>query len=166
MKTKAFTLVEVLIVVAILGILAAIIVPQYSHSAILAREAAAKDILQTMRGQIEFYKMQHNGVAPGYMGAMQAPLSILANQFVGTSAINGAAAGSKVPSYPYVYGPYVNKLPVNPFNDLATFTYVPAGVEFEDAADGDDGWLYNKETGDIRLNQTGEDSHGVNYCEY
>ena len=55
---KAFTLIEILIVVVILGILAAVVVPQFTNAAEDANDAAVRTQLQTLRGQIELYRMQ------------------------------------------------------------------------------------------------------------
>jgi len=58
MKAKSgFTLVEILIVVVILGILAAIVIPQFTDASTEAKESALKSDLQTMRSQIELYKI-------------------------------------------------------------------------------------------------------------
>ncbi len=62
----AFTLVEILIVVAILGILAAIVLPTFQDHVQQARESAAKDNLRILRNAIEVYAAQHNDVPPGY----------------------------------------------------------------------------------------------------
>jgi type II secretion system protein G len=66
---RAFTLIEILIVVVILGILAAVVVPQFTNAADDANDAAVRSQLQTLRGQIELYRAQqasdpdfiHNG---------------------------------------------------------------------------------------------------------
>lgn len=57
---RAFTLIEILIVVVILGILAAVVVPQFTNAADDANEAAVRTQLQTLRGQIELYRAQQN----------------------------------------------------------------------------------------------------------
>lgn len=55
---KAFTLIEILIVVVILGILAAIVIPQFTDASDQANVASMKSQLQTMRSQIELYRIQ------------------------------------------------------------------------------------------------------------
>ena len=55
---KAFTLIEILIVVVILGILAAVVVPQFTNASEDANDAAVRTQLQTLRGQIELYRAQ------------------------------------------------------------------------------------------------------------
>jgi prepilin-type N-terminal cleavage/methylation domain-containing protein len=65
-KKHAFTLVEILIVVAILGILAAVVVPTFQSHVHLAKESAAKDNLRILRNAIDLYASQHNDAPPGY----------------------------------------------------------------------------------------------------
>ena len=55
---NAFTLIEILIVVVILGILAAVVIPQFSNAADSANEATVKTQLQTLRSQIELYRAE------------------------------------------------------------------------------------------------------------
>ncbi len=50
---KGFTLIEILIVVVILGILAAVVIPQFNSAAAESREAAAGSNLATVRQAIE-----------------------------------------------------------------------------------------------------------------
>ena len=50
---QAFTLIEILIVVVILGILAAMVIPQFVDVTDKAHEANVKAQLQTVRAQIE-----------------------------------------------------------------------------------------------------------------
>src|SRR6202012_2734477 len=61
---KGFTLIEILIVVIILGILAAIVIPQFSNASTSAKSSNLASQLQTLRSQIQLYKLQHNDVIP------------------------------------------------------------------------------------------------------
>lgn len=60
----AFTLIEILIVVIILGILAAIVVPQFSTATGDARAGNLKAQLSSIQNQIELYAAQRNGAYP------------------------------------------------------------------------------------------------------
>ena len=60
---KGFTLIEILTVVVILGILAAIVVPQFTNAADDASISSARTQLQSMRSQIELFYSQ-NGAYP------------------------------------------------------------------------------------------------------
>jgi prepilin-type N-terminal cleavage/methylation domain-containing protein len=167
MKKHGFTLIELMIVVAILGILAAIVLPQVQGHTVQAKEAAVQDSLHTVRTQIQLYKMQHNGLAPGYINTAQAMPTQFMYQLTGTSAMTGLAVASKVPSATYPFGPYIMAMPVNPYNNLSTVKMVPAATtDFAAAADNSTGWLYQKETTTFRLNKSGTDSKGVLYVNY
>ncbi len=134
-RNKAFTLVEILIVVIILGILAAIVIPQFTEASSDARESALSSDLQTVRSQLELYKVQHLDKYPDDGGADGATF---VNRLTSKTKQDGTvdAGGS--------YGPYLQTFPTNPFNDLAT-------VEIE-AGDGNlgggsHGWHFNSTTG-------------------
>ena len=63
-----FTLIEILTVVLILGILAALIVPNLTGFMSDATTSAAKSQLAAVRGQIEMYKLRHGGIVPNASG--------------------------------------------------------------------------------------------------
>lgn len=63
-RRRAFTLVEILIVVVILGILAAIVIPQFTNASEEASSASLKSQLQTVRSQIELFRVKNLGVLP------------------------------------------------------------------------------------------------------
>lgn len=65
-RNRAFTLVEILIVVVILGILAAIVVPQFTNAANDARGGNLTTQLQTLNNQTELFAARNNGEYPDF----------------------------------------------------------------------------------------------------
>ena len=137
MRAKGFTLVEILIVVVILGILAAIVIPQFTSASTEAKESALVSDLQAVRSQIELYKIQHNDNLPGTIPA-GAVVDFVTSM---TSKTNQDGVVGTDPALGFRYGPYMQSLPTNPFNDLNT-------VELDGTA-GDDsaGWNFVTATG-------------------
>ena len=70
-RKSGFTLVEILIVVIILGILAAIVIPQFTNASQDARKNSLSSQLQTIRSQIELYKLQHQDKLPDMVASWQ-----------------------------------------------------------------------------------------------
>ena len=147
---KAFTLVEVLIAVAILGILAAIVVPRLQGHITEAREAAAKDTLRIVRNAIELYTAQHDGVPPGY--PQNDP-----TQTPGWTAFWGQMVRD---------GKYIPKLPENPFNKSMLIKVIPNADELPTEATGQFGWIYKPATKDFRIDWPGTDSKGISFYDY
>ena len=58
-RRSGFTLIEILIVVVILGILAAIVIPQFTNASQDAQVSAVKSQLQTIRSQVELYRIKN-----------------------------------------------------------------------------------------------------------
>lgn len=165
MNKKAFSLVELMIVVAILGILASIVLPKLHGHTVQTKEAAIQDTLRTVRSQIELYKMHHKGLVPGY-STLPMTSATLKWQFEGCTDINGDVNYSKTPSGACIYGPYVNKIAENPFNGKDIITIIDAADTFQDRTDDSSGWLYKKETAEFKPNIQGTDSMGINFYDY
>lgn len=123
-KQHAFTIVEVLIVVIVLGILAAIVVPQFSDASTNAGDSSLETNLRIVRGQIELYRLQHNTYPT--LADFTAAL---------TTRTNG-------------YGPYLQSIPNNPHwtGDASKANSVGNGIA------GTSAWYYNETTGEFREN--------------
>jgi general secretion pathway protein G len=122
MKTRAkhgFTLVEILIVVVILGILAAIVIPQFSDASTQSKVSSMQASLQTMRSQISLYKIQHNDAAP----AVDAGNTW--TRMTQYTDVDNNVNATKTDVFKY--GPYLQAVPVNPFTQTST---VGAGTGF------------------------------------
>ncbi|MEY3143651.1 MAG: PilD-dependent protein PddA [Planctomycetota bacterium] len=72
-KRRGFTLIEILIVVVILGILAAIVVPQFTNASQEATASSIRSQLQTLRGQIELYRVRNGGTLPASFDELMNP---------------------------------------------------------------------------------------------
>jgi len=108
-RRSGFTLVEILIVVAILGILAALVVPRFSSATSDAQTSGIQQQLQTVRRQIELYRFRESAVPPdieagtgwddlvgtGYLQAIpRNALRNLASGIIVGVAAPGAASGA------------------------------------------------------------------------
>ena len=135
-KNSGFTLVEILIVVVILGILAAIVIPQFSQASTEARENRMRADLQTTRSQIELYKIQHADGLPG------AGTASLVAALTGQTDLAGAVSTASD-----AFGPYLQQIPVNPFSSTETIgRTITEGTTDPIAASAVAGWFFN--TGD------------------
>lgn len=74
MNRSAFTLIELLIVVAIIGILAAIAVPNFLNAQMRAKVARVESDIRTIMTAFEMYRMDGNGDLPrwGQLGWARA----------------------------------------------------------------------------------------------
>lgn len=165
---KAFSLVELMIVVAILGILSAVAIPQFNNHIQEAKEAAAKDNLRILREAIERYAADHDGIPPSYSNndTTTSPAYLfVAYQLLYTSNKNGQVAESG-----YKYGPYLKDLPENPFNNGTYIKIIKKGETFPDSEiinqSNPVGWIYKPSTKEVRINKFGVDSKGMNFSDY
>src|SRR5947209_14560563 len=147
MKTQAFrnrktgfTLVEILIVVIILGILAAIVIPQFTNASTNARASSVTSQLQTLRSQVQLFKLQHNDTLPTLIGSSPACWGQLLNKTNISGTANTSALG--------IYGPYLQTVPKNPLSNNADVAATNAQVSTT-------GWTFDTNTGNIyATNQT------------
>ena len=158
---QGFTLVELLIVVIILAVLAAIIVPQFSASTSDAKAAALQSNLANMRSAIEFYYQEH-GEYPGEniatgatcvngaavtSGAANSEAALIAQLTRYTNDEGLACTGKDATTFKY--GPYLKgTIPDNPEGSTNTITVVSAGVlGLTSGTTG--GWRYDTVTGEF-----------------
>jgi len=143
MRAKSgFTLVEILIVVVILGILAAIVIPQFTNASTEAKQSSLQSDLQMLRSQIELYKIQHNDFLPCAQGETFLVAMLDYTLADGTVSAKGVVGAQ---------GPYMRKIPSNQFV-VANADVVTEAAGGVCPADGTYGWWYDTTTGDIRAN--------------
>jgi len=165
MGRKAFTLVEILIVVVILGILAAIVLPRFSNASAVARASMLADDLRIFRMQVQVFKSQHQDVGPGYPVAGGAPTEdLFVQQMTLSSKVSRQTAAPNTHGFPY--GPYLQEIPENPINGKNTVQIIPDGQAFPAQADDSHGWIYQPSTLTFHADCTGTGSDGRSYFEY
>lgn len=94
---NAFTLIELLLVLVILTVLAALVVPQFTGRAKQAKEVAAKTDISNLENQLHIFELD-NGQYPTSEQGLQA----LVQQPSGLKDW---------------HGPYLNKIPVDPWGN-------------------------------------------------
>ncbi len=164
-RHRALSLVEILIVVVIIGILAAIAVPKFSNASQSARENATKSDLQLLRTQLSVYRSQHQDVWAGYPGGdtAQTPTEATADDQL-MKHTDGQGFTSDTASDIYRYGPYILALPTNAINNKTNWKIL--GPADPVAADDSTGWLYQPSSGVFKPNVSGSDSGGKLYTDY
>ena len=166
-KARAFTLVEILAVTVLLGILAAIVIPSLAGSTTSAKRSALVVDLQLLRRFILVYKGQHLEVGPGYPNG-QTAAGPTEQAFVEQATMSSNARGqTAAPGTPgFNRGPYMQKLPANPFNGKNTVQMLGNGEAYPANADDSHGWIYKAATSEVRADNTGTDINGKQYYDY
>jgi general secretion pathway protein G len=141
LREKGFTLVEIMIVMVILGILAAIVIPQFTQASQEARLSELINNLQMVRTQIELYKIQHNGQLPGTAAELDFVSALTSYTYAdGSPSVAGA---------PRTFGKYLQRMPKNPFtmtNDVE--------VSGQEPQPGISAWFFNTSTSEFQANDS------------
>ncbi|MEQ8819103.1 MAG: prepilin-type N-terminal cleavage/methylation domain-containing protein [Sumerlaeia bacterium] len=144
--SRAFTLIELLIVVAIIAILAAIAVPNFLEAQIRAKVSRALSDMRTIETAVESYRVDFNKYPEGSDSASKQPLDAIAflDQYGLTAGYytfalrNGAlTAGSDFASLTTPIA-YVTTVPRDVFAEQVGG---PLTYQFRNAKDLQNGWI-------------------------
>ncbi len=125
-KKRGFTLVELVVVILILGILAAVAAPKMFNASATATDNGLKQTLSVVRDAIELYAAENNGSLPGQSGDLPGDLA------------------------PYLRGNF----PTCPVGKKdATISYV-TGQNITGDASPTTSWKYSKDYGEFIVNST------------
>jgi|SoiMethySBSTD1v2_1073268.scaffolds.fasta_scaffold207064_3 general secretion pathway protein G len=125
-RSGGFTLIEILIVVVILGILSAVVVPQFTGATNEAQKAATVDQLVKVREAIDLYHVKNNAQFP---------------QIV---------AGSGDPAWGQLIGPgYMRGGAINSWVGGANSKTVVIGTGPDTSYQSTHGWIFNPATGEL-----------------
>ncbi|MCA9275000.1 MAG: prepilin-type N-terminal cleavage/methylation domain-containing protein [Phycisphaerales bacterium] len=133
---RAFSLIELVIVVIIIGIIAAIAVPRMSSAADNASLKSVVGSQSALQKAVDLYTVEHEGVLP-HIGAADAKTFYF--RLLRTSDLDGSINESTG-----IYGPYINGIPVNSINGKNTIRRGGAV-----AGAGTHGWRYDTTSGQI-----------------
>lgn len=149
---SAFTLIELMIVIIIVAVLAAITVPMLQNMSPGAREAALRGDLHSLRHQILLYQIHHNGEPP-------SP-DQLRDQLTSHTTRDGQIDPQAS------LGPYLSSFPSNPYNGRVDVKALSSVGEL--SADDSSGWLYGVEGSNFTIvaNTPGQDRSGIPLIQY
>ena len=134
-KARGFTLIEILIVVVILGILAAIVIPQFTNATTASKSSSVSTTAQTLRGAVQLYYYQHNDTLPpaaNFWTLMTTQTDSNGNPYTTASATGP-------------FGPYMQSIPLNALNYASTV--IDANVAPGAAVSTACGWEYDYNSG-------------------
>jgi len=90
-----FTLVEILVVVVILGILASVVIPQFTDASRDAMATSVLSQLHTVRSQIEVFRVQHDGELPDFSRGWE-DLVVFSPNYLSDPPMNAFTGSSEI----------------------------------------------------------------------
>jgi prepilin-type N-terminal cleavage/methylation domain-containing protein len=145
-KEHGFTLIELMIVVAIIGILAALALPKFAQLVEKSREAATKGNMNSVRSAVSIYYGDNEGIYPTYL---ECGSGYLFSRFM-----------DKVPPVKATHAGVGNGTAESPSGTDVLYT------NDEVCATKSSGWRYNSNTGRVFVNSSATDSKEMPYSTY
>ena len=154
-RRGAFTLVELILVIVMLGLIAAIVIPKFASGREEAGETALRQNLSVLRGTIQRYLHHHNGVYPGAAaagdGGEAGTAAALVNQLTKYTDVLGDVSDTKDDTH--VFGPYLKTgIPACTVGSISGKSDVKVVTVDSLTPDKSTGWLYSTVTGQFVAN--------------
>jgi len=170
-ENTGFSLVELVIVIVILGIIAAVAIPRITSGSRNAGESALRANLQTLRNAIDWYYAEHGNTFPGAKtdgtNALDTPEAFI-TQLTQFSKADGTVSATPDAAFPY--GPYIRgslpKLTVGTNIGKNTVSVLNQSAALGVNVGGGTGWIYNVATGEIIANADDTGNDGSTYDKY
>ncbi len=160
---RGLTLIEILIVVILMGIIAAVAVPRFTSATKDAKENTLDTNVGALRNAIELYASEHTGRYPGMYKETDGTTATTTDALAATAFVaqlsnysdaNGKISATKDSSYPF--GPYFRRgIPNNPLpskSNTVVADFDEVGDISGGGASGGSGWLAAVLTGQIVAN--------------